>query len=399
MMATTVGELSHAAAFLCIPGYLRKNGVTNMFSGIIEQLLTHKPANPVQFTIDHLMKIYPDQVVAGGKQAPIVEVLEELSDDESDEEDDEIVALKKLPKYANKINRRCSVSASSDLEKSLRAAKHFPVHAKSAGERDFIRSLLRQYTTLFGGLGKKNASIVVDAMEKQVHKKDKAIIEEGDREAPFCYFVAEGELTVTKKDPQPGDSGREIEVYRCQKGDAFGELALLYNAPRAASVKSLTPCTLWALDANTFAQIVAVTSQERHGRLVEFLNKVPILASLDPGERNRLVDCLEETQWRENEVVITQGEEGDKFFIVEDGIFACFVNGEEVCRLDAGAYFGEVSLLTKKRRQATVKAVGDGANVTLAVDRKTFQRVLGPLSEVLKRNVNHYLQVMHGHHM
>ena len=369
-----------------------------MFSGIIEQLLTHKPVNAVQFTIDHLTKIYPEKVVAGGKAAPIVEVLEELSDDETDS-DDEVIGVQRLPKYANKINRRCSVSASSDLNKSSHAAKHFPVHAKSAIERNFIHSLLRQYTTLFGGLGKKNASIVVDAMEKQVHKKDKVIIEEGDLEAPFCYFVAEGELTVTKADPQPGDSGRAMEVYRCMKGDAFGELALLYHAPRAASVRTLTPCTLWALDADTFAQIVAVTSQERHARLVAFLNKVPILQSLEPGERNRLVDCLEEKPWHEGDVVIEQGEEGDKFYIVEDGEFACFVNGAEVCRLTEGAYFGEVSLLTKKRRQATVKAVSNHVNVTLAVDRKTFQRVLGPLSDVLKRNVNQYLQVMHGHHM
>ena len=46
---------------------------------------------------------------------------------------------------------------------------------------------------------------------------------------------------------------------------------------------------------------------------------------------------------------------------------------------------------------ATVKAVSEDC-ATLRVDRKTFQRVLGPLSEVLKRNINQYMQVMHGTH-
>ena len=45
-----------------------------------------------------------------------------------------------------------------------------------------------------------------------------------------------------------------LKIY--EPGEAFGELALLYNAPRAASIKAKTDCLLWALDRNTFNHIV-----------------------------------------------------------------------------------------------------------------------------------------------
>ena len=54
---------------------------------------------------------------------------------------------------------------------------------------------------------------------------------------------------------KPGESGpKKLKEY--QPGDAFGELALLYNAPRAATIKSMTDVHLWVLDRNTFNHIV-----------------------------------------------------------------------------------------------------------------------------------------------
>lgn len=41
-----------------------------------------------------------------------------------------------------------------------------------------------------------------------------------------------------------------------ESGEAFGELALLYNAPRAATITANEDCTLWCLDRGTFSNIV-----------------------------------------------------------------------------------------------------------------------------------------------
>jgi cAMP-dependent protein kinase regulator len=61
---------------------------------------------------------------------------------------------------------------------------------------------------------------------------------------------------------------------------------------------------------------------------------------------------------------------------------------EEVGRLGASDYFGEIALLLDRPRAATVVAKGQLRCVKL--DRQRFERVLGPVSEILKRNISRY---------
>ena len=50
--------------------------------------------------------------------------------------------------------------------------------------------------------------------------------------------------------------GKEKFRRRIKKGSCFGELALLYNAPRSASIKSIGKCELWGIDRETFKKVV-----------------------------------------------------------------------------------------------------------------------------------------------
>ena len=60
-------------------------------------------------------------------------------------------------------------------------------------------------------------------------------------------------------------------------GEAFGELALLYNAPRAASISASENSDLWALDRRTFNHIVKDSAQEKREKYEQFLTQVSIL--------------------------------------------------------------------------------------------------------------------------
>lgn len=107
-----------------------------------------------------------------------------------------------------------------------------------------------------------------------------------------------------------------------------------------------------------------------------------------------MADALEPVQFEDGEKIVVQGEPGDDFFIITEGIASVLQrrsdNEEyvEVGRLGPSDYFGEIALLLNRPRAATVVARGPLKCVKL--DRPRFERVLGPCSEILKRNIQRY---------
>merc|ERR1712186_256416 len=128
--------------------------------------------------------------------------------------------------------------------------------------------------------------------------------------------VEAGQMNCYKKAP---DGAAEIKVKECKAGDAFGELALLYNCPRAPSVVAETNCVLWQLDRESFNLIVRDATTKRRGRYEEFLKGVPILKTMDSYERNSLCDALIPKTVTAGDTIVKQGTPGDEFYILEEG--------------------------------------------------------------------------------
>jgi len=178
-------------------------------------------------------------------------------------------------------------------------------------------------------------------------------------------------------------------------GGTFGELALMDNTPRRASVCARTEGMLWAVGRSSF-QSILVEATLRHRKMYEpYLNDVPLLAAIDPYERSAMADCLVEMTYMDGEAIIRQGEKGEAFFIVLEGQAAAVVpdsetgRQKEVMAYTRGSYFGEVALLRNEPRKATVIAKGE---VKVArMDVTAFRRVLArPLQQKLEQSMQSY---------
>lgn len=150
-------------------------------------------------------------------------------------------------------------------------------------------------------------------MDETTFKAGDQVIREGEG-GDLLYMVEEGEFDCFKK-----LKGEEAFIKTYSTGEAFGELALLYNAPRAASITAKTDGKLFVLDRNTFSAIMKESASKKRELFENSLKKVELLDSIDPYERSQVCDALKEYSYNAGEYVIRQGDIGDKFYIVVEG--------------------------------------------------------------------------------
>ena len=113
--------------------------------------------------------------------------------------------------------------------------------------------------------------------------------------------------------------GESINVKSYAPGQFFGELALMYNAPRAATIISRTEGKLYGLDRSTFNHIVQEAASKKRRYYLDVLSKVEILSEIDPYEKEQLCDALKEEEFPMGAEVVREGEEGTRFYIIAEG--------------------------------------------------------------------------------
>jgi CRP/FNR family transcriptional regulator, cyclic AMP receptor protein len=89
------------------------------------------------------------------------------------------------------------------------------------------------------------------------------------------------------------------------------------------------------------------------------LRNVPLFSGLDDSELESLAEEFNERRFTAGDKIALEGEGGLMFFVVESGDASVAVHGEEVGRLGPGAAFGEIALIDRRPRTATVTAVTD----------------------------------------
>ena len=124
---------------------------------------------------------------------------------------------------------------------------------------------------------------------------------------------------------------------------------------------------------------------------IDFLQKVPLLKSLTDYQIGQLADALQVVKYHDGEDIIVQGQEGSKFYIIEEGnvkVRQTTAKGlVDVAELTQGNFFGERALIKNEPRDASCTANG-GEVTCLVLDREHFNQLLGPLESILENVSN-----------
>merc|ERR1711990_596344 len=233
------------------------DGLQKLMQDFVVTVLRQQPDDLLNHAVEYFNKLKAERdselgqaEPETGSQVKFATFEEPNNDDDEEEDEEELMMRARLQKM--KYNRRQSVSAEGyDPDKDDEDDESEPaiINPKSDEQRTRLNTACNK-VLLFNRLETEQFNTVLDAMFEFPAEPGQKIIAEGDDGDNF-YVIENGVYDVYKN-----IDGEEVKVASYDNKGSFGELALMYNAPRAATVTSVDGGTLWALDRQTYIRII-----------------------------------------------------------------------------------------------------------------------------------------------
>ena len=353
-------------------------GLGDMLRDFTVAVLRERPQNLNDFAVEYFTKARDNNKA---KSVPMYVIVDD--DDDAGEPDPSL--FKPKTQRTNRFARRHSVSAERYDPEADDDDEDRVIYPKTDEQRERLTEAVSTIL-LFRSLDSDQMQEVIDAMFEKKVQPGTHVIEQGDDGDNF-YVIESGVFDVLVNT----DTGQK-KVHEFEDKGSFGELALMYNMPRSATVKAATQGTLWAMDRKSFRSIILKSAFKKRKMYEELLESVPMLKSLDSYERMNLADALTPQIYADGDCIMKEGDEADGLYFIEQGSCRVTITKDnkqaEVARPGKGRYFGEMALVENKPRSASIYAIG---KVKLAfLERESFERLLGPCLDIMKRNIKTY---------
>ncbi|XP_043303360.1 cAMP-dependent protein kinase type I-alpha regulatory subunit isoform X2 [Cervus elaphus] len=275
--------------------YVQKHNIQALLKDSIVQLCTARPERPMAFLREYFEKLEKEE-------AKQIQNLQKAGS-RADSREDEISPPPPNPVVKGR-RRRGAISAEVYTEEDAAS------YVRKVIPKDYktMAALAKaiEKNVLFSHLDDNERSDIFDAMFPVSFIAGETVIQQGDEGDNF-YVIDQGEMDVYVNNEWATSVG---------EGGSFGELALIYGTPRAATVKAKTNVKLWGIDRDSYRRILMGSTLRKRKMYEKFLSKVSILESLDKWERLTVADALEPVQFEDGQKIVVQGEPGDEFFII-----------------------------------------------------------------------------------
>ena len=200
---------------------------------------------------------------------------------------------------------------------------------------------------IFQGVSQEILSIIASEMTLLSLPKDKTVYDLND-EGNFFYIIAKGKVSV---------NFQETETNVLTKWHTFGEISLFTDKKREEVITTKEDTELFIIDGESFRDI-----QKRNNEMVlkeryNFLNNIFLFECLDKISKYNVAQKMQKKEFPPNSKIITEGEKGDKLYIIKEGIVSCRIGPKEIRRLSNNEYFGQNSILIDVKRSANIIAL------------------------------------------
>jgi len=229
-------------------------------------------------------------------------------------------------KAPTKSRRRVSVGGDSDHHSRRMSCTDADVAQffKSKESMEILERATKN-NLLFEPLDPAQRKMVFGAMVDQKYEAGDIVIQQGERGDIF-YVVESGafEASIKSSDKEPA---KKVAFY--ESGTGFGELALLYNGPRAATIKCTKPGKCWGIERGLFNMIMVSANKTLSSSTKEFLNSISLFEPLSDKQVDVLVGLFTEFQHPVGEVLFEAGEACETLYLIRDGEVELYGHPEE----------------------------------------------------------------------
>jgi cAMP-dependent protein kinase regulator len=249
---------------------------------------------------------------------------------------------------------------------------------KGAGRATMAAFVLPK-TPFFSVLTRAQLQTFVERVRLVHLRAGEVLFSRGDA-GDALYVVAWGEVAVVA----------DRELARLAEGEFFGEISLLADRPRTATVRATVDSHVLAIDRALLADLVS-ESPEMLKILLRFLRErlvvtlaetSPLFAPFTPLERLGLAARFQFLEVDEGLCMVEQGNKSPGLFVLLSGEAEAVASGVGVARLESGEAFGEISLLTGQA--ATASVVARSKNFLLFLPRSDFSEIIMTHPQVLE---------------
>lgn len=211
-----------------------------------------------------------------------------------------------------------------------------PVYYHSDDEEKTLTSSLK-INFIFSSLKDHEINALLHAFEPCDFNKGDIIIKQGDV-GDYFYLLHNGKVRFTVNDITVGETS--------EKGCSFGELALLYNCPRAATVIAENDVNhLLRVDQRTFRLTLRNQTERSTQDKKTLLKSIPFLENVPNSAITKLANNMTPRIFNHDEFLVRKGDIGDKFYVIQEGALLCTDitvgnKSYEDLPLGPGDYFG-----------------------------------------------------------